>query len=147
MPVGVLDHISIQVLEGPGAQLGRDVLVPEERLVPAVATRLLRKLVRLTAVSRRAERVAVGTVDTDADEVSKGLSRSVFDFLSLRRASAENGGNVNGDVLENGVGGGDGAEVATRPREGHPRRRGVHAVRGPHLHLRVRPQARVAVKA
>src|SRR5260370_37910035 len=117
--------MSIRAREGPGAKVGGHVFVPEEPVVPAGPPRLLRKLVRLAAVSRRAERVAVGTVDTDADEVSKGLSRSVFDLLSLRRASAGDGGHVNGDVPESGVRGGDGAVVANRHREEHPRRRGV----------------------
>ena len=119
-------------------QLRLQVPVPEEPLEPAVAARLVGQRVRHRSARRarvaelrrrgaRAERVALGAVDAEADVVRDLLIlvrvRIGSQLLHLGRAGAEHVLEVGIDVLELQVGGRDGAEVAARARERHPRRR------------------------
>ena len=73
----------------------------------------------------------------DADEVGERLSGIRGDLLCLRGAGAEHRRDVGLNILKDRVGGGDGSEIAAGPRERHPGGRGVLAIGGQHVELRV----------
>ncbi len=117
----ILDDKSVQVRQWQArADLRGDVLVAVESLVPRIPTRLIGQQVRLPSIGAGAQRVSIGTVDANADEVSERLPWIGLHFLCLQRASPKDGGNIGRTILQNGIGRGNSAEVAACARERHP---------------------------
>ena len=90
MPLGVLDHVAVQVGQrssGSRAKLRCDILVAEEAHIARVATWFIGKYIRLTGVGGGAKGVPQCAVDTDADEVSLWQRRGrrvAYHLLLLR---------------------------------------------------------------
>src|SRR5262249_10891982 len=135
---GVHDRLVVEVGQGliagaGAAKLWVDVFGAEQRVEAGVAAGLIGQQVGLAVVGRRAQRAAGGAVHRQADEIGEGQGGVGFKLGVFRRAGAEHLRDVEVVVLEDDVGGGDGAEVAAGAGEGHPRRGGVVPVGGEHV--------------
>ena len=127
----ILDHVPVQVAHRAGRADHRlDELVAEQRLVARIPARLVGQQVGHPAVG--ADRRPVRAVHGQAHEVGLGLVRQlgVLGLLGLGRVGPVDQRDVRQGVLQLGVGRRHRAEVAARPGVGHPRRRGVLALRG-----------------
>ncbi len=114
----------------------------EEGVVAGIASRLVRQEVRPAVVRARAEPCAGGAVNGDPDEVREGKIRVRLEFSVLGGRVSEDLGDVEGGVLEHGVGRGDRPDAAAGARVGHPRGRRVLPVGRQHVEGAVRRRRR-----
>src|SRR5579884_753546 len=116
-----------------GTDLWRNIFIAIECLVAVVTARLAWQDIGLRIAGVRAYRIIEGAVNANAHKIGSRLIGIVLYLLSLGRIGSEDGRNIGADILEDGVGSGNRANVTTGARVGNPGRGRVFPIGGQHV--------------